>query len=457
MRRLRLLPLLLVALPLVAALRFPPPQSFRLANGLTVLVVSDPDLPLVSLRMLVPGGGTIAEPLEGCADLCAALLLKGAAGKSAAAVAEELDFLGARLDFAAQAEYLEMSASVLSDNLERLLAVAGEALMRPDFAESEFVMEKQNRLESLKAVKDNPAQAVRYYFRKAYFGAHPLGRLALGVPSALAALRLDEVRLFHRRALRPEHAVLAVAGNVGVDRLKKLLQASLARWRPQAEAYAAVPVPALPRFSARHCLLVDKPDASQAYFILGVPGLPMGDPQAASAQVMNTLFGGRFTSWLNSELRIKRGLTYGARSGFESWRAGGLFTISSYTRNEKIGEMLDIAVKLAVKAGVEGFTAEEIESARNYILGQFPPSLESLGARANAYASLSFHGLGFDYYARLLEKVATAPRDEVNRLTAALMPADAFVLVVVGKADEIRQQLAAFGEFKEKKISDPDF
>ncbi len=457
MKRLSLLPLLLLAaLPLAAGLRFPAPHSFRLANGLTVTVVSDPSLPLVSLRLLVPGAGSAHEAKGGVADLCAALLLKGAGGKPASAVAEEIDFLGARIDFSARPEYLAMSASTLAENLEKLLAVAGDALARPDFGESEFAKEKQNRLEELKAVKDNPAQAVRFYFQPAYAGAHPLGRMALGTPSALQSVEVADVREFYRRRLRPQGAILAVCGDVSVARLKKLLPATLGGWRAEPGEPPG-PLPPLPQPQARQCLLVDKPDASQAYFVLGVPGLKMGDPRSAVSQVMNTLFGGRFTSWLNSELRIKRGLTYGARSSFESWRDNGIFTISSYTRNEKIGEMLEIALAMADKARREGFAEDEITSARNYILGQFPPSLESLAAQANAYATLAVYGLGFDYYAKLLDGVAGASRAEVNRLAAALMPADQYVLVVVGKAEEIRGQLARFGEFKEKKISDPDF
>ena len=315
----------------------------------------------------------------------------------------------------------------------------------------------KNRLESLKAIKDNPGQAVRYYFQRAYFNGHPMGRLAPGVPSILETLTLDDVRAFYRQRLRPERSVLAVVGNISLTDLKRTVNASLGSWRATDKSERLETLPPLPEPQTRQCLLVDKPDANQAYFILGVPGMKMGDPRTASARAMNTLFGGRFTSWLNSELRIKRGLTYGARSGFESWRDGGIFTISSYTRNEKIGEMLEVVFQQADKARREGFSSAEITSARNYILGQFPPSLESLGARANAYATLSFYGLGFDYYTRLLDGVTAVDQDSVNRLAAATVPADKFVLVVVGKADEIRKQLAAFGEFKEKKISDSDF
>jgi zinc protease len=216
-------------------------------------------------------------------------------------------------------------------------------------------------------------------------------------------------------------------------------------------------MPAMPVVDGRTCVLIDKPDASQAYFILGVPGLPFGAAASPQAEVMNTLFGGRFTSWLNSELRIKRGLTYGARSGLQSWRQGGIFTVSSYTKNDKIGEMLAISFDLLAKARKQGFSDLEVESARNYILGQFPPSLESLSSKTRAYADLFFYGMKFTYYDDLMAKVAEAPASEINQVAKALFPEQNYVLVVVGKADDIRQQLAPFGLFQEKKIIAGDF
>ncbi len=172
---------------------------------------------------------------------------------------------------------------------------------------------------------------------------------------------------------------------------------------------------------------------------------------------MNTLFGGRFTSWLSTELRIKRGLTYGASSSFATFSSGGTFTASSYTKNDKIGEMLQIVFDLLKKARAEGFAAEEVESSRNYIQGQFPPTLETNASKAGAYARLAFFNLGFDYYDRYLAGVQKADQAAVKAAAARLLPADGYVLVVVGKSAEIKAQLAKFGTWTEKKITDPGF
>ncbi len=155
--------------------------------------------------------------------------------------------------------------------------------------------------------------------------------------------------------------------------------------------------------------------------------------------------------------RIKRGLTYGASSSARSWAAGGLFTIGSYTKNDKIGEMLDIVFDLLRKGGGEGFSAEETESGRNYILGQFPPTLETNASKAAAYVRLAFYKRGFDEYDRYLDEIGRLDPAALKAAAAALLPQDDFVLVVVGKAAEIRPLLAKYGAWQEKRIADPGF
>jgi predicted Zn-dependent peptidase len=150
-------------------------------------------------------------------------------------------------------------------------------------------------------------------------------------------------------------------------------------------------------------------------------------------------------------------LTYGASSNFQSWTPGGIFSASSYTRNEKIGEMLQIAFDLLKKARAEGFSAEEIESGRNYLLGQFPPTLETNASKAAAYVRLTFYNLGFEYYDRYLANISNVSGQQAKDAAAKLIPETDFVLVVVGKAADIKKQLEKFGTWTEKKITDPDF
>ena len=446
------------ARPLPAAPQLPAPAKIVLRNGLTVYHLRNADVPLVSFRMFIGGAGSAAEPAaaEGAAGLTAALLTKGTSKMGADALAEALDVMGASFSVGAAEEYAQVSGDSLAQHFPRLLEIAAAALTDPAFSEAEFAKERGLRVDGLKAAKDNPGAAVRLYFQKAYFGGHPLGRLAGGTEATLGAMTVQTVRDFYKARYRPDRAVAAVVGDVETAALKALLERTLGRMVRPAGPAAAAGLPPLPRPSGRTLVLVDKPDATQAYFSLGAPGYAVGDPITAAASAMNTLFGGRFTSWINTELRIKRGLTYGASSSARNWAAGGLTMIGSYTKNDKIGEMLDIVFDLLKKAE-GGFGAEETESARNYILGQFPPTLETNARKAAAYVRLAFYKRGFDEYDRYLAEIAKLGPADLKAAAARLLPQNDFVLVVVGKAAEIRPLLAKYGTWQEKKIADPGF
>ncbi|HMA54064.1 MAG TPA: pitrilysin family protein, partial [Acidobacteriota bacterium] len=404
-----------------AGSQLPAPAKIVLDNGLTVYFLRNPDLPLVSFRMIIRGAGSAFEPAEaeGVANLVAALMTKGTAKMGAEAVAEALDFMGASLSVSATEEYTQISGDGLAGQFPRLMEIAADCLTDPAFKDDEFVKERAQRIDGLKAAKDNPGAAVRYYFQKAYFGGHPMGHLASGTETSLGGMSVQAVKDFYKSRYRPDRAVAAVVGDIDEAALKALLANTLGRWRKPAGAAPADAIPPLPRPNGRKLVLIDKPDATQAYFILGAPGYAMGDKVTPQASIMNTLWGGRFTSWLNTELRIKRGLTYGASSGFRTWLPGGIFSASSYTKNDKIGEMLDITFGLLGKAAKEGFSAEEIESARNYVQGQFPPTLETNASKAGAYVRLAFYKLGFDYYDTYMTAIGKVSGAEAKAAAAA--------------------------------------
>lgn len=441
-----------------AAGTLPSPEKIVLKNGLTIFYLRNSDVPMVSLRMLIKGAGSANEPADGdgLAGMAAELAMKGTATMSAEALSEALDFTGARLDIGAAEEYAQVSAQGLAQHFPRLLEILTDCLNGPAFKDEEFAKEKARRVDMLKSIKDNPGQAVRMYFLKAYFGANPLGHIAQGTESSLNRMTVRDVRGFFESHYTPERAVAAVVGDISRQDLTTLAEKTLGRWKPRKAApLAAVPAP--PKIKGRKLILIDKPDATQAYFVLGSPGYAMGDGISAPAAVFNTLFGGRFTSWLNSELRIKRGLTYGASSSFRQWAPGGIFNVSSYTKNDQIGQMMAITFGLLKKGTATGFSDEEVESGRNYILGHFPSSLETNDSKASAYVRLAFYKLGFGYYDGYLKEIAGMKKDTVNKAAVGLLPSDDFVLVVVGRAADIREQLKPYGTWQEKKISAPDF
>jgi zinc protease len=459
LRRTVILFLVLAANTLAFAAFLPGPEKLTLKNGLTVFYLRSENLPLISLRMWIGGAGFANEAadLEGIASMASTLMLKGTADRNAESIADALDFMGARFSVLAGDEYASASGECLVEHFPKLMEIAADCLMNPAFREDEFIKEKKTRIDALRAAKDNPGTAVRYYFQKAYFGAHPMGHIRTGTETSLNRMASVNVKSHYLACYRPERSTLSVVGDMEKSRLIEVLNATVGNWRNPTPPSPLTPTPPAPKPVGKKLVLVDKPDATQAYWILGAPGYAVGDKETPQAAVMNTLFGGRFTSWLSTELRIKRGLTYGASSNFMSWSNGGLFSANSYTKNDKIGEMLDITLGLLSRARKEGFSVEEVTSSRNYIEGQFPPTLETNGSKAEAYVRLAFYSLGLGYYDRYLADIRNVTPAAAREAAVRWIPENDYVLVVVGKAAEIKSQLQKYGTWTEKKISDPDF
>jgi predicted Zn-dependent peptidase len=208
----------------------------------------------------------------------------------------------------------------------------------------------------------------------------------------------------------------------------------------------------------KHVLLIDKPDATQTYFIVGNVGLSETDPDRAVANVVNTLYGGRFTSLFNEELRIKSGYSYGAFSYFQKYRTPGPFSMATYTKNATTGPAIDKTFEVIATLHRHPFTEEDLTSAKNYIRGTFPPTLETSPALANQLASNEIEGISRDAFnAELVAEQATTLADANRVIDKDFPAADNYVLVMIGKASEIGTIAAKYGTVTTRKISDPGY
>jgi predicted Zn-dependent peptidase len=224
---------------------------------------------------------------------------------------------------------------------------------------------------------------------------------------------------------------------------------------------ASGPAPAVkaaPRDTGRRVLLVDKPGATQTYFWLGNVGASRTDPERTAQAVVNTVFGGRFTSMLNTELRIKSGLTYGARSSFDRMAEPGAFDISSFTATESTVPALDLALATLDRLHRDGIEAAALASSQTYLLGQFPPTLETNGALAGRLAEMMLYGLGRDDVDQFAARVAAVDEAASRAVIARSFPASGdLAMVLIGDAARIRGEVRKYGPVTEMKITDPRF
>jgi predicted Zn-dependent peptidase len=440
------------------AVRLPAFERVTLGNGAEIALMPKRDTPLVAMNVVVRGGSLADAPgREGTAALLAELMQKGAGGRDGAQFAEAIESAGGQLVVGAGAESLSLGASFLARDLGLMIELASDALLRPRLSASEFDKVRERAIQSIAAAKDaDPRALVGEYGDAWLFRGHPYGRPVGGSEESLAAVTLDDLKRHYEAQVRGDRLIIAVVGDFDSADLRRRLEAAFGSLgRAAAAAPAATSAPAV---EGRRVLLVDKPGAAQTYFWLGNVGASRTDPERTAQAVVNTVFGGRFTSMLNTELRVKSGLTYGARSGFDRLAQPGAFNITSFTATESTVQALDLALATLDRLHADGLDAATLESARTYLVGQFPPTIETNGALAGRLADLLLYDLGPDDVDGFAARVAAVDEAVAKRTIGQSFPVSRnLAIVLVGDAARIREQVGKYGPVTEMKITDPRF
>ena len=447
--------------PAVAAptgVKVPAYQRFVLPNGLTIVLMPKKDVPMIAFNGFVRGG-SLADPADkpGVGSLVAGLLDRGAGKRNAFEFSDALEGVGGTFAAGAGPESINVNGQFLSRDRALMIELLADALMRPHLDAAEFTAYRDREIEFIKSAKDSdPSRIVGIYGRAALFGSHPYGRPQSGSQRSLAAITQADVVAYHKANFGPNNATLVFAGDLDAKWMKQALTTAFAGW-------AKVSPPArdlkpAPRISGRRVLLIDSPGSAQTYFWVGNVGVDRGYSGRPALDLMNTLYGGRYTSILNTELRIKSGLSYGASSRFTRGSVPGEFAIRSFTQTDTTVQALDLTLETLEQLKRGSLAPEMLESARAYVLGQFPLQLETAVHWAQALSDLEFFGLGKDYIEGYGPALAKVDLPETAAVTADAFPRPTdLVIVLIGDAARIREGVAKYGAVTEMKLSDPDF
>jgi zinc protease len=436
----------------------PAHERLVLANGMTLLIVPRRDVPLVAFQMLIRGGA-LGDPADraGLAALTAGLLDKGAGARDAAAFAESVEGAGGSFTASAGAECISINGQFLAQDQARMLELLADAVLDPRFAAPEFTRQRTRQIGHIRSLKDSdPSELLPHYGRALLFGTHAYARPASGSEDSLQAIELKDVLDYHRAHIGADRAALVVAGDVDVAWLKAAVARRFGPWQP-----AAMPLPALAatvKLRKRRVLLVDSPGSAQSYFWLGATGLDRTYPQRAALDLVNSLFGGRFTSLLNTELRIRSGLSYGAASGFTRGRAAGEFAIRTFAETRHTVRAIDLVLKTLSRLKRAGITQAMLDSARSYVMGQYPMNLETAADWAAQLAELELYGLDPGYienYGPALRNVTLGDAHQV--LEQAFPRGRQLALVVIGDAQQVRERLERYGPVQQIALAAGSF
>jgi zinc protease len=432
-----------ICAPLTAQVKLPAYTREVLPNGTVVYLAPRPGLPLVSFRVLVKGGAE-SEPagLAGLAEITSTLLRRGAGQWTGDQFAEELDGLGGTFAGTPDRQATAISAEFLKKDFDRGLALIADAVLRPAFAEAEVRKTLARAADSVKAVKDNPGAAINDFYESFFFGGgHPYGRIA--DEASIDRIRRDDILAYHKRMFVGRNLVVIVAGDFDPASARRRVTETFGA-APAGTAYEWAE--ANPPAAVGRVLVVDKPDATQTYFVIAQPGARRSAPDRTALSLVNTLFGGRFTSMLNDELRVNTGLTYGAGSRLELARLTGGLYITSYTKTETTERAIDLALDVLKRLREKGITPEQLASAKAYTKGTYPPrTVQTSDQIATVLGELELFGLGRDEVDGFFARVDAVTPAQANEAIQKYYRTDNLTFVLLGNAEKIRDVAKKYG------------
>jgi len=438
-------------------LHLPPHEKYVLKNGLTVLLLEKHGVPLIDIFVLVKTGSAADPPgQEGLAAAAAGLLRKGTAKRTAQQFAANLDYIGGTFEADSGSDFAGISAEFLTKDLARGLDLFFDALAHPNFPQAEVDKFLAQALDGVRAEKDDPRSVLLPYYNGYLYGMHPYGRPAGGDEISLKHIQREAIAKFYEANYTPGNTILAVSGEFQAADLRAKLEEVAGTWPARAVKTPVIP-PATPA-KGKRLLLIDKPDATQTYFAIGNVGAAEGDPDRVAIMLVNTIFGGRFTSELNEALRVESGYTYGAESVFDQRRVPGPFAIFSFTKNETTTPAIDLAVQVLEKLHKNGVTREQLESAKSYIKGQFPPTIETSKQLAQLIATNEYYGLGDDEVNQLEARLNAVTPESARQVIHKHFPLDSLVFTLIGNASAIAPAVKKYAATQDTRaISEPGF
>ncbi len=422
----------------------PTPRETVLSNGLTLVVVEDTRLPLVSYRLAFRVGGAFDPPdLPGLTDLLAGLMPEGTQSKTSKEIADEIARLGASLSAGASSDYTIVAASALARFNDPILDLMAEIALEPSFPEHEVELAKQNTKESLRQQRAQPSFLASEMVARVMFGEHPYSVVAPTTESIDRASR-DEFVRFHRAKLVPNNAVFIVVGDVRYDEIVNRLESLFSTWERGEDLVANFPAP--PVRTKRTAYLVDRRGSAQSNIVIANTGIIRTSPDYFPMLLMHTVLGANASSRLFMNLREDKGYTYGAYSSLDARRTAGTFRATAEVRTPVTGDSLKEFFFELDRIGSERVSDKEIADAKSYLTGVFPLRLETQEGLTDQLVQIKMLNLPIDYLRNYREQVQAVTADDIQRIARKYVKPDEAAVIVVGDGAFVAEQIKPYCE-----------
>jgi len=420
--------------------QFPPFAETILENGLRVIVVTSNKQPVLSLTLAMPGGA-FYDPAgkSGVAEMMAGLLTKGAGNRTADEIAATIEGVGGSLSASAGNDFLNISTAVLNGDRRLAFELLADAALRPTFPAAEIELLRKQTLSALALEKSQPAAIASRAYAKGIFGDHPYGRSQ--DETSVASITRNDLVAFHGQRVRPNQAVLVIAGAIDTLEARQLATSAFGAWGGVAAGSPATP-PA-PQRMRSEILLVHKPGAVQSNLVVGNTTWTATDARGYALTLANQVLGGASDSRLFQILREQKGWTYGAYSSAARRRVLGSFTATAEVRTEVTDSALVELLAQMRRMSAEPLPLEEFERQKQTLVGRFPLEIETASAVASQVAGARLLGLATDYVQTYRQRLAAVTAEQVQAAARMGIRADAAYIVVVGDAMKLTERLQA--------------
>ncbi|QSX77783.1 M16 family metallopeptidase [Agrilutibacter solisilvae] len=429
------------AAPVAATL--PSFSEKTLANGLRVIIAPDHGLPLVGGGIQILSGST-SDPAQadGSARMTAALVTQGAGKRSATRIAQDMEALGADLSAQAGWDSSAVHLNVRSDRLKDALPIFADVVRVPTFAAEEVARQRQQALDELTVTLRNPGALASIAANRTIYGDAPYGRMAGGTPASLAKLNAEQLQAYHRTWWRPDNAVLVLAGDITPEQGFALAEQQFGDWaKPKQPLPARVQADTAVGGGKPRVLVVNRPDSGQAAVTAAQRGISRIDGQYFPAIVANSILGGGYSSRLNQEIRIKRGLSYGASSSVGARVGAGPIVASTQTKNVSAPEVAGLIEGELKRLGDQPPGDAELTARKAVLIGGFGRDIETNEGLAGELADLATVGMPLIALKSYVDNVQAVTAAQVQEAGRTLFSPDTANLVVAGDSREFLDAL----------------
>jgi zinc protease len=406
-----------------------------------VIVIERTESPLISAQLLIKNGGEVDPPeLAGLADMTASLLTKGTQTRDATKIAQEIESLGGSLDSGARWDSSFASVNVMSSKIQPAMEILADVVRHPTFKSDEVERLRQQYLDSFTLALGDPGALARMVAARVVFGDSPYGHPVSGTSESLTRITAADIAKMHSRFYRPDNAILVIGGDINAKDGLALATKYFGDWQKPTTPLPTVSATMESAAKGGRIVVIDKPDAGQAAVYLARTGINRKDPDYFRGIVSNSVLSG-YSGRLNQEIRIKRGLSYGAGSTLDARRDVGPFVASAQTKNESGAAVADLLLGEIGRLSSAPPADVELTPRKAVLIGSFSRNLETVNGLVGQVGSLALYGMGLDEINRYINNVQAISSADVEKFAGTRLDAKTSNIIIVGNAKAFLPEL----------------